>query len=114
MEGVYEPVNKKNKKYPKLSYAILKGIEKYPNDAHNIWITAEGDAACAIGGALGYYHLYPSAIPANWYNAIQRFREEYNIDIYSASDGFCPDLGYHNNDPIPRDMIAGMLIAIGE
>ena len=98
------------KKYPKLSYAILKGIEKYPNEAHDIWITAEGDAACAIGGALGYYHLYPSQNP--WRNTLERFYEEYGIDIFSANDGLDPDSSMVA--PIPRDIIAGMLKAIGE
>lgn len=107
----------KTKKYPKLSYAILKGIEKYPIDAHNIWITAERNAACALGGALGYYGLYPSKIPPNWFNAMQRFHINYDIDLYSLSDGFNPDLpdiDIPNDDPVPRDVIAGMLMAIGE
>lgn len=98
------------KKYPKLSYAILKGIEKYPNEAHNIWITAEGDSACTIGGALGVYNIYPSKNP--WWTAINRFNEEFGVDIFSVNDGLDPD--DICNEPIPRDVIAGMLKAIGE
>lgn len=98
------------KKYPKLSYAILKGIEKYPNEAHNIWITAERDSACAIGGALGFYNIYPSKNP--WLKAISLFNEEYGVDIFSANDGLDPD--NICNESISRDVIAGMLKAIGE
>lgn len=98
------------KKYPKLSYAILKGIEKYPNEAHDIWITAERDAACAIGGALGVYNIYPSKNP--WNSAMEHFLEAYGVDVFSANDGLDPDSSVVT--PIPRDVIAGMLKAIGE
>ena len=88
---------------PKLSKAILAGIEKYPKQAYNIWITAEKDEACAIGGALAVYGLYLSAIlSGTWREAIDKFQEEYGISIYDCND-----------EGMSREDIAGMLIVIG-
>ena len=98
------------KKVPKLSYAILKGIEKYPKQCFDIYVTAEKDAACAIGGAMSVYKISPFTMPPSWCEAIDKFEEEYGISVYLANDGYDPE--DICNEPISREDIAGMFKAI--
>lgn len=98
-------------KLPKLSTAILKGITKYPHQCTGIFICAGEQEACAVGGALGYYGLWPSALyreATHWQEAIEKFQEEYGISLWDANDG---EDGLGGMD---RETIAGMLKAIGE
>lgn len=101
----------KKKKLPKLSKAILNGISKYPYQCTGIFICAGEQEACAVGGALGYYNLWPSALyeeAIQWQDAMTKFQEEYGISIWDANDG---EDGLGGLD---RETIAGMLIAINE
>ncbi len=101
-----------NKKLPKLSHAILKGIEKYPVQCTGVFIVAGETEACAVGGALGAYNLWPSHLATSpWGTAIELFQEAYGLSIWDCNDGLSPD---GEGEPMPRDVIAGMLKAIGE
>ena len=95
----------------KLSAAILKGMERFPKKAVGQNFSADEKGACALGCALwaigGDDALFSCAARAKarneTYEAELRFQREYSIGVSQAND--------HG---IPREDIAGMLMAIGE
>lgn len=99
----------------KMSEAILKGMERFPENSVGTFVhilpdDSYGQRACAVGCAnyaVSGNPITPASElnlkrEARWYEPAIAFHNEYGLGIEDASDA-----------GIPRDVIAGMLAAIG-
>lgn len=87
--------------------AVKLGLELYPEPCYGIFMS-DKEEACIVGGAMAVCNL--SFPPQDWLMTIQKFQDEYGVSLYSANDGSDPD--DICNEPIPKDMLLGMLIVI--
>lgn len=85
----------------KMSEAILKGMERYPDPAGAAWNGKNG--ACAIGCANFAVNGHPHKYCDKWDAVNYKFMESFGIGVIEANDRH-----------ICREDIAGMLMAIGE
>lgn len=87
----------------KLSEAILKGCEMYPEQRKRAYFGKDGQSACALGAAMGAVGVKKwESAPRDWWYASMDFNKEY---------GFFPT--ELNDRGMSREDIAGMLMAIG-
>lgn len=95
----------------KLSDAILKGMERFPDQNKDGAYFGAGNSACAMGCAFWAY----AGEEVTECGAVFDVAQEFCIPIESKFfDQFGVSIIQANDQGIPREDIAGMLKAIGE